>query len=90
MEYCMGGDRHEVAFAKYEDLLRDYMRSKQQGAERFATAFAPKTTMGMWFRNLVMSAFEIPGLARLAVGSDIIDRVQLPEYRWQLPEPRPE
>ena len=72
----------QQAFARYEALLRSYIATKQRGAERFAGAFAPKTRFGLSFRNLVVSAFAIPGLARLAVGRDIADSVQLPEYSW--------
>ena len=74
--------RYQHAFARYEALLRSYIGAKQRGAERFATAFAPKTRAGMWFRNLVIKAFAVPGLARLAVGRDIADALQLPCYGW--------
>jgi len=36
--------------------------------------------MGLWFRNQVMNAMAIPGIARLAVGREIIDTLRLPEY----------
>ena len=81
-ELARAGGRHEEAFAKYESLLRPFIDSKQRGAERFAAVFAPRTRWGLQFRNQVIKAFAIPGLARLAVGRDIIDRLQLPDYRW--------
>ena len=62
--------------------MRNHIATKQRGAERFAGAFAPRTWPGLYFRNLVIRAFAIPGLARLMVGKDIADRVELPEYRW--------
>jgi hypothetical protein len=62
--------------------LRRYIGAKQRGAERFARAFAPKTRFGLSFRDLVVKGFAIPGLARLSVGRDIADSVQLPEYSW--------
>ena len=74
--------RYQRAFARYEALLRSYIGAKQRGAERFAGAFAPKTRAGMCFRDLVIKAFAIPGLARLAVGRDIADVLQLPSYGW--------
>ena len=76
--------RHEQAFDKYEAFLRAYIDTKQRGAERFAAVFAPKTHWGLWFRNHVIKTFAIPGLARFAVGRDIIDTLQLPDYRWRL------
>ena len=74
--------RHDVAFGKYEELLRAYIEMKQRGAERFAGVFAPRTRWGLFFRNQVIKAFAIPGLARLAFGRDLIDTLQLPDYRW--------
>jgi hypothetical protein len=37
--------------------------------------------MGLFLRNQVIKAAAIPGLARLTFGADIIDRLQLPDYR---------
>ena len=74
--------QHGEAFARYERLLRTYVASKQRGAERFSAALAPRTRMGLFVRNQVIKAAAIPGLARLTFGADIIDRLQLPEYRW--------
>ena len=81
-ELAKARGRHEVAFGKYEELLRAYIEMKQRGAERFAGAFAPRTQFGLFFRNQVIKAFAIPGLARLAFGRDIIDTMQLPDYQW--------
>lgn len=50
--------------------------------KRFAAAFAPKTRWGLFLRNQVISAFAIPGFARLTVGGDITDTLQLPVYNW--------
>ena len=86
--YVMAGElvkatrRHEEAFRNYEALLRDYIGSKQRGAERFSSAFAPRTRWGLLMRNQLINASAIPGLARLAFGRDIIDRLALPDYRW--------
>jgi 2-polyprenyl-6-methoxyphenol hydroxylase-like FAD-dependent oxidoreductase len=74
--------RYEQAFAGYEARLRRYIGNKQRGAERFAGAFAPRTRAGLHFRNMIIRAFAIPGLPRLAVGRDIADRIALPDYRW--------
>ncbi len=81
-ELANAGGRHAEAFRRYEAFLRAYIGKKQRAAERFAGAFAPKTQWGLNFRNQVIKAFAIPGLARLAVGRDIIDALRLPDYRW--------
>jgi hypothetical protein len=36
----------------------------------------------MLLRNLVIRAFAIPGLAKFAVGRDIADALELPDYSW--------
>lgn len=70
----------EEAFAAYERLLRPFISIKQAGAARFAGALAPRTHFGLWFRNLVIRSLAIPGLAKLAVGREMTDRLRLPCY----------
>jgi 2-polyprenyl-6-methoxyphenol hydroxylase-like FAD-dependent oxidoreductase len=79
-ELALAGGRHEQAFGQYEARLRRFVEAKQQGAERFAGAFAPRTAWGLCFRNQVIRAFAIPALARLAVGREITDSLALPDY----------
>jgi hypothetical protein len=62
--------------------LRDFIVHKQQGAEWFASAFAPKTRLGLRFRNLVIKTAAIPGVARLTFGRYIVDSLRLPDYHW--------
>ncbi|WP_240544055.1 FAD-dependent monooxygenase [Bradyrhizobium canariense] len=81
-ELAMSGGRYLEAFAGYEARLKSYIGRKQRGAERFARALAPRTRVGMLFRNVVVRSFSIPGLARLAIGRDIADELELPDYRW--------
>jgi 2-polyprenyl-6-methoxyphenol hydroxylase-like FAD-dependent oxidoreductase len=75
---------HQRAFARYEELLRDFIASKQRAAESFAGVFAPRTPAGLWFRNRVINTMAIPGLARYVAGRDIVDRIRLPDYSWPL------
>jgi 2-polyprenyl-6-methoxyphenol hydroxylase-like FAD-dependent oxidoreductase len=81
-ELAKAAGRHEEAFSQYESLLGGFIAAKQIGAQRFAGAFAPRTPWGLWFRNQVVKAFALPGLARFAFGRDIVDTLQLPDYRW--------
>lgn len=74
---------HGEAFRRYEALLKSFIAVKQRGAERFAAAFAPRTTPGLWFRNMVIKSFAIPGLAKYAVGREVTDRLALPAYPWR-------
>jgi 2-polyprenyl-6-methoxyphenol hydroxylase-like FAD-dependent oxidoreductase len=68
-ELAKARGRHDVAFGQYKELLRACIEMKQRGAERFADAFAPRTRWGLFFRNQVIKAFAIPGLARGCVWS---------------------
>jgi 2-polyprenyl-6-methoxyphenol hydroxylase-like FAD-dependent oxidoreductase len=81
-ELAKASGRHVAAFANYEKVLRSFIAAKQRGAERFAGAFAPKTRYGLFLRNQVIRAAAVPGLARLAFGRDIVDRLRLPDYCW--------
>ncbi|HZZ87472.1 MAG TPA: FAD-dependent monooxygenase [Caulobacteraceae bacterium] len=81
-ELADANGRHDEAFSKYEARLRAYVELKQRGAQRFAAALAPRTALGLWFRNQVMSAFALPGLPKFAVGRELVDALQLPDYSW--------
>ena len=82
-ELANAGGRHEEAFGKYEALLRAYITTKATGRRTLCCRLCAKDTDGaLWFRNQVIKAFAIPGLARLTVGRDIIDALRLPDYHW--------
>jgi 2-polyprenyl-6-methoxyphenol hydroxylase-like FAD-dependent oxidoreductase len=81
-ELARANGRYGEAFSAYESRLRGYIEAKQRGAERFAAAFAPRTGWGLWFRNQVVKAFSLPGAAKLAVGRDLADKLELPRYHW--------
>jgi 2-polyprenyl-6-methoxyphenol hydroxylase-like FAD-dependent oxidoreductase len=74
------GKPYEMAFRDYERILRTFIESKQHGAARFASAFAPRTRWGLFVRNQIVKASAIPGAARLAFGKDIVDRLKLPDF----------
>lgn len=82
-ELAKANGGHQPAFAAYQSLLRGFVQGKQEAAQRFAGAFAPRTRWGLAFRNAVINAFAIPGLARWVIGRDITDRLALPEYWWR-------
>ena len=80
-ELARAGDRsYADAFHRYESFLRPYIENKQRAAKSFSGVFAPRTSLGLLVRDLVIAATVIPGLARLAFGRDLVDRLALPEY----------
>ncbi len=79
-ELASAGGQYRQAFGNYEARLRPFIEAKQGGAERFAGAFAPKTRWGLGLRNQMVRAFTIPWLAKLTVGRETADRLELPDY----------
>ena len=79
-ELSRSADRPDLAFFRYEHLLRPLITLKQHGAARFAGEFAPRTSLGIWLRNQITKTFTIPQVAKLALGRSLLDRIDLPSY----------
>ncbi|HEY1801593.1 MAG TPA: FAD-binding domain [Terriglobales bacterium] len=85
--YILAGELHRAkgdyakAFARYQQLFAPFVANKQKIALRFAGTFAPKSKFSMFLHNQVMNLLRIPWIADLAVGRDLSDRIELPEYR---------
>jgi 2-polyprenyl-6-methoxyphenol hydroxylase-like FAD-dependent oxidoreductase len=69
-----------AAFARYEERLMPFLKKKQETAEKFAAAFAPKTRFGIGFRDLVTLMLRVPFVADYVVGRDLRDDIVLPQY----------
>ncbi len=76
-----GGD-HITAFARYEERMMPFLKRKQESAAKFASSFAPKSTFGITFRNLVTRLLRIPFFADFFIGRDLRDDINLPDYRF--------
>jgi 2-polyprenyl-6-methoxyphenol hydroxylase-like FAD-dependent oxidoreductase len=77
-----GGDYH-ASFARYEQRLMPLLKRKQKSAAKFASSFAPKTAMGITFRNLVTRLMvRLPFVVEFFIGREIRDQVELPDYRF--------
>jgi 2-polyprenyl-6-methoxyphenol hydroxylase-like FAD-dependent oxidoreductase len=75
-----GGD-YGAAFARYEQRLMPLLKRKQKSAAKFASSFAPKTAMGIAFRNLVTRLMgRLPFVVEFFVGREMRDQVELPDY----------
>jgi 2-polyprenyl-6-methoxyphenol hydroxylase-like FAD-dependent oxidoreductase len=81
-ELAKSGGSYEAAFANYETVLRDYIVGKQRAARRFAGFFAPNSRLKLFLLEQAIRMFRIPGVARYAVGRDIVDSLKLPDYRF--------
>ena len=71
---------HRTAFAVYERRLRPFIEAKQKAAAQFASAFAPRTELGIFCRNLITKAMRFPFVAELAIGRSLRDDLALPDY----------
>jgi 2-polyprenyl-6-methoxyphenol hydroxylase-like FAD-dependent oxidoreductase len=69
-----------AAFQRYEWVLQDFLKKKQDAALRFAQSFVPASQLAIGIRNLVTRALNVPFVARLALGASLLDRLQLPDY----------
>jgi 2-polyprenyl-6-methoxyphenol hydroxylase-like FAD-dependent oxidoreductase len=77
--HAAGGD-FTTAFARYEQRLTPFLKKKQQTAERLASSFAPKTSYGIAFRDLVTRLLRVPVVADWVIGRDLRDEIVLPDY----------
>lgn len=71
---------HVAAFVAYQDRMMPLLRRKQQMAERFASAFAPRSAAGIAMRDLAAKLLRWPYLAKLLIGHDLRDDIELPTY----------
>lgn len=79
-ELKLAGGDHRAAFARYEERLRPFMEGKQHAAERFASSFAPRTSLGLAVRNQLTKLLSLPFVAELAIGRGLRDGIELPDY----------
>ena len=57
-----------------------FLRRKQTSAATFASSFAPKTSFGITFRNVVTKLMRVPSIAELFIGRALRDDIELPDY----------
>lgn len=76
---CSSGD-YASAFDRYQERFGPFVLRKQQAALAFAGFFAPKSKLAMFLRNRVMNLMSIPWIAELAMGRDVVDRIEIPDY----------
>jgi 2-polyprenyl-6-methoxyphenol hydroxylase-like FAD-dependent oxidoreductase len=73
---------HAAAFARYEERMIPFLKHKQEGATKFASAFAPQSDLGITLRNLVTRLFGLPFLADFFIGRDLRDDIEVPDYAF--------
>ena len=79
-ELATAGNDHLEAFGRYERQLRPLVEAKQRSARRFASAFVPKTTRGLWARNQATKLLNARPLADWVIRREFRDDIELPDY----------
>jgi 2-polyprenyl-6-methoxyphenol hydroxylase-like FAD-dependent oxidoreductase len=74
-----GGD-HAAAFARYQERMMPWLKRKQRSAAKFASAFAPKTALGITVRNLALRLLRLPFVVDFLFGRELRDEIKLPDY----------
>lgn len=80
-ELARAGDNLPQAFAAYESRLRSFVEQKQAGATKFLSFFAARTVLGIWLRNAVVRAMNLPFVGDLVMTRALRDDIDLPDYR---------
>ena len=71
------------AFAAYESRLKRFVEAKQKAARDFASAFTPRTALGVWLRNQATRLMAVPGMPGLLMGARDPGRLQFARL-WDL------
>jgi 2-polyprenyl-6-methoxyphenol hydroxylase-like FAD-dependent oxidoreductase len=79
------GNDHIAALARYQERMMPFLRRKQAAAAKFASSFAPKSALGITFRNHVSRLLRVPWIADFFIGRAVRDDMKLPDYRFSLP-----
>jgi 2-polyprenyl-6-methoxyphenol hydroxylase-like FAD-dependent oxidoreductase len=69
---------HRTGFAEYQRRFKPFADAKQRGAEYFGGWFAPRTRLGLGFRNVATRLMNLRAVARLVLEPALEDRYSLP------------
>jgi 2-polyprenyl-6-methoxyphenol hydroxylase-like FAD-dependent oxidoreductase len=79
-ELSSSRDDHRLAFLRYEDRLRPFVTDKQRSARRIGGWFAPRTRLGLGWRNAVTSLLSNPFVIQHTLGKALRDEFELPPF----------
>jgi hypothetical protein len=71
-----------MAFSRSQALMDPVLGRKHASAAKFASAFAPPTTLGIRFCDLVSRMLQIEFVADFIAVRDLRDDIELPEYEF--------
>ena len=79
-ELSRAGQDYQTAYRRYEQQLRPFVEAKQKSVRYFASAFVPKTRVGVWLRNQVTKLMAFPRLFHYFFVRQLRDDFDLPTY----------
>ena len=82
-ELNRAGHDYQAAYRRYEQLLRPSVEGKQKSVRYWASAFVPKTRVGVWLRNQVTKLMGFPPVNHYFLGRNLRDEFDLPDYETQ-------
>jgi len=82
-ELGAAGSDHARGLARYEARMMPLVRRKQAAAARFASSFAPGSSLGIAFRDVVTRLLRFPWVADHFIGRQLRDDIELPEYAFR-------
>jgi 2-polyprenyl-6-methoxyphenol hydroxylase-like FAD-dependent oxidoreductase len=71
---------HQVAFQEYQRIFKPFLDAKQKIAQSFAKSFVPKSSLGIWMRNVVVKLMFLPFVSRLFIKPFLDNNLELKEY----------
>ena len=71
---------HGRAFARYQQWFGPFVAKKQRAAQRFAGAFAPKSSLALFLRNQLFQLLSVRWVANAVVAGGFRDNIELPQY----------
>ncbi|MGA7524027.1 MAG: FAD-binding domain [Acidobacteriaceae bacterium] len=69
-----------AALARYQQCFGPFVLGKQKAAPRMVDFFAPRSALALSLRNGVLRLMRLPGIANLAAGRSLYDRIDIPDY----------
>jgi 2-polyprenyl-6-methoxyphenol hydroxylase-like FAD-dependent oxidoreductase len=71
---------YAAAFRSYEERFRPFVSSKQLAARRIGGWFAPRTQLGLLWRNAASTLLSNSRVMRRTLGKSLLDEFELPPF----------
>lgn len=84
--YILAGELKEAngnyrtAYAQYQKILKPFIDSKQKIAQKFSKSLVPKSTFGIWIRNVFTNLMFLSFFSKLFIKQFMNDNLTLKNY----------